>query len=302
MSSAARPVLDATQIAELEGLELKARLIVEGGLTGAHRSPFRGFSVEFAEHREYVTGDDLRYVDWKVFGKSDRIYLKQYHEETDFSCTILFDASESMAYRSQQAMVSKLEYARWIAAALAYLIIRQHDAVGLATFDSRLREFLRPAGVASRFRETCRLLEETTGHGESAIGEMIQSLAERLTRRGVVVIISDFFDDLVSLERGLRHLAFRRHDTLLLQILDPAEIEFPFDEPTRFEGLEGLGNLTSNPRSIRQRYLNELQKHQAGLRGLARELHFDSAVLRTDQLPAKALASLLNGRQRRSRI
>jgi uncharacterized protein (DUF58 family) len=292
-------LLDPARLSQLEGLELQARLIVEGYLSGAHRSPYHGFSVEFAEHREYVPGDDLRYVDWKVFGKTDRVYLKQFDEETNFSGTILFDASESMTYRGPRAAVDKLEFARWIAAALAYLIVRQHDAVGLATFDRGLREFLRPAGVASRFREVCRLLEQATGRGESAIGPLLQEIAERLTRRGVVIVISDFFEDFTALERGLRHLAFRRHDVLLLQTLDPAELEFPFQEPTRFRGLEAWPILATDPRSIRAAYLQEFQQHQGKLKGLARELRFDYAVLRTDQPPTPALAALLSLRRQR---
>lgn len=298
MSSASR-LLNPERLGELEGLELKARLIVEGYLAGAHRSPYHGFSVEFAEHREYVPGDDLRYVDWKVFGKTDRIYLKQFDEETNFSCTVLFDASESMTYRSDLAQIDKLEFGRWIAAACAYLVVRQHDAIGLATFDRTIRDFLRPASVASQFRDICRLLEGATGRGESAVGGMLQDLAERLTRRGVVIVVSDFFDDWESLERGLRHLAFRRHDVLLLQILDPAELTFPFAEPTRFLGLEGWSPIESDGRAIRQAYLREFEQHQGRLRGLARELRFDQLVLRTDQPPTPALAALLANRRER---
>lgn len=292
-------LLNPARLVELEGLELKARLIVEGYLTGGHRSPYRGFSVEFAEHREYVPGDDLRYVDWKVFGKTDRIYLKQFDEETNFACTVLFDASESMTYRSDGATVSKLEFGRWIAAAIAYLIVRQRDALGLATFDRTIRDFLRPAGVASQFRDACRLLEAADGKGESSIGETLQVLAERLTRRGVVVVVSDFFDEWDALERGLRHLAYRRHDVLLLQILDPAELDFPFREPTRFRGLEGWQPLESDPRSIRNAYLEEFHQHQGRLRGLARELRFDCTVLRTDQPPTPALTALLATRRQK---
>ncbi len=292
-------LLNPARIAELEGLELKARLIVEGYLSGAHRSPYHGFSVEFAEHREYVPGDDLRYVDWKVFGKTDRVYLKQFDEETNFACTVLFDASESMTYQSSAAPVSKLEFARWIAAAMAYLVVHQRDALGLATFDRAIREYLRPASIASRFREACRLLEAADGRGESSIGGTLQQLAERMTRRGVVVVISDFFDEWDPLERGLRHLAFRRHDVLLLQVLDPAELEFPFREPTRFRGLEGWQPLESDPRSVRKAYLQEFEHHQGRLRGLARELSFDSLVLRTDQPPTPALAALLSTRKLR---
>lgn len=298
MDATAR-LLDPARLSELQGLELKARLIVEGYLAGVHRSPYHGFSVEFAEHREYVPGDDLRYVDWKVFGKSDRIYLKQFDEETNFACTVLCDASESMGYRSATAPVTKLEYARWLVAAFAFLVVRQHDAVGLATFDSQLREFLRPASTAGQLREICRILEAAPANGESAIGPILQDLSERLRRRGVVVMVSDFFDDFASLERGLRHLSFRRHDAILVQILDPAEVEFPFEEPTLFRGLEGWADLQTDPRGVRRAYQKELQQHRAKLRGLSRELKFDYLELTTDQPPVAPLTAMLSNRKDR---
>jgi len=296
---AAVRLLDPARLSELQGLELKARLIVEGYLAGVHRSPYHGFSVEFAEHREYVPGDDLRYVDWKVFGKTDRIYLKQFDEETNFSCTVLCDASESMSYQSSSATVPKLEYARWLAAAFAFLVIRQHDAVGLATFDSALRDFLRPSSTAGQLRDICRVLDAAPATGESAIGPILQDFAERMKRRGVVVMVSDFFDDFASLERGLRHLSFRRHDAILLQVLDPAEVLFPFEEPTVFHGLEGWADVQTDPRGVRRAYQQELQQHLARLRGLSRELKFDYALLTTDQPPVPPLAALLSNRKER---
>jgi len=290
---------DPARFAELQGLELKARLIVEGYLAGSHRSPYRGFSVEFAEHREYVPGDDLRYVDWKVFGKSDRFYLKQYNEETNFSCMVLVDTSESMTYRSDDVPSSKLDYAQWTAAALAYLIIRQRDAVGVATFDETIRQFIRPGSTATQWREVCRVLETAPTTGKSAVGTALHELAERLIRRGIVIAISDFFDDFDTLARGLKHLHFRRHDVLLLQVVDPAEIEFPFDSPTLFRGLEAWRDLMTDPRGIRRQYQTEFQRHLAQLKGLARELGFDYALLRTDQPLGPSLAAVLSHRWRR---
>jgi uncharacterized protein (DUF58 family) len=290
------PVFDPARFAELQGLELKARLIVEGYLAGLHRSPYRGFSVEFAEHREYVPGDDLRYVDWKVFGKTDRFYLKQYDEETNFACTLVVDTSESMTYRSENAPVSKLEYAQWTAAALAYLIIRQRDAVGVATFDEAIRQFIRPGSTAGQWREVCRALESAAGEGRSAVGHSLQKVAERIVRRGIVAVVSDFFD---ALARGLRHLHYRRHDVLLLQIADPAELDFPFESPTLFRGLEQWRDVMTDPRSIRRSYLAEVKHHLGQLKGLARELGFDYALLRTDHPLGPALAAVLAQRWRR---
>lgn len=296
---AASSLLDPARLVEVQGLELKARLIVEGYLAGVHKSPYRGFSVEFAEHREYVPGDDLRYVDWKVFGKTDRYYLKQYDEETNFACHLLVDASESMTYQSEQAPVSKLEYARWTAAALAYVVVQQRDAIGLATFDATLRDVLRPESTTSQFKEVCRVLEQAPGQGESAIGGMLQEFAERFVRRGVVVLLSDFFDDFASLERGLRHLSFRKHDVVLVQIIDPAEASFPFQDPTLFHGLERWGDQQVDPRSLRRAYQDEFQKHVGRLRGLARELRFDAIQLTTDRAIGPALAALFADRRAR---
>lgn len=292
-------LLDPTRLIEVQGLELKARLIVEGYLAGVHKSPYRGFSVEFAEHREYVPGDDLRYVDWKVFGKTDRYYLKQFDEETNFACHLLVDTSESMLYQSDKAVVSKLEYARWTAAAIAYVVIQQRDAVGLATFDSTLHHALRPQSTTQQLRELCRVLEQTPGEGESGIGAMLQEFAERQVRRGVVVLISDFFDDFDSLERGLRHLSFRRHDVILVQIIDPAEAAFPFQEPTLFQGLEAWGPRAVDPRALRRSYLDEFERHLGRLRGLARELRFDYLLLPTDRPLGTSLAALFSQRTQR---
>lgn len=292
-------LLDPTRLIEVQGLELKARLIVEGYLAGVHKSPYRGFSVEFAEHREYVPGDDLRYVDWKVFGKTDRYYLKQFDEETNFACHLLVDTSESMLYQSDKTAVSKLEYARWVAAAIAYVVIQQRDAVGLSTFDTSLHPALRPQSTTQQLRELCRVLEQTPAQGDSNIGAMLQEFAERQVRRGVVILISDFFDDFDSLERGLRHLSFRRHDVILVQIIDPAEAAFPFQEPTLFQGLEAWGPRAVDPRALRRAYLEEFERHLSRLRGLARELRFDSLLLPTDRAVGTSLAALFSQRTQR---
>ncbi len=292
--------LDPQTLNKLKGLELKARLIVEGYVSGMHKSPYHGFSVEFAEHREYVPGDDLRYVDWKVFGKSDRIYLKQYDEETNFVCHLLVDTSESMAYKSDKAMFSKLEYAQHLAAALAYLIIHQQDAIGLATFDSSVRHFLRPGSTAAQLRQLCHTLELDQPTGESAIGPIFHDLAERIKRRGVVVILSDFFDDPESLLMGLKHFWHRRHDVVLLQIIDPAEQDFAFVDPTLFKGLENLGEQLTEPRALRKAYQREFEAFLRTIRSAARDLHMDYVLMRTDQPLEVALHEFLSRRMRKA--
>jgi uncharacterized protein (DUF58 family) len=295
-----RRFLDPQTLNRLKGLELKARMIVEGYVSGMHKSPYHGFSVEFAEHREYVPGDDLRYVDWKVFGKSDRIYLKQYDEETNFVCHLLVDTSESMTYKSDQALFSKLEYAQLIAAAFAYLIINQQDSVGLATFDSTVRQFVRPGSTAAQLRQVCHTLEHSPSNGESAIGPIFHDLAERIKRRGLIVILSDFFDDPATLLMGLKHFWHRRHDVILLHVIDPAEQDFSFVDPTLFKGLEHLGEQLTEPRALRAAYQQEFEAFRKSLRAGARDLHMDYILMRTDQPLEVALHEFLSRRMHRA--
>ena len=287
-------------LAKLSGLALKARLIVEGFVTGLHRSPYQGFSVEFAEHREYVPGDDLRYVDWKAYGKSDRYYLKRFEEDTNFSCLLVLDTSESMQYRSSAATMSKLEYAKMAAAALAHLVVRQQDAVGLATFDSELRRFVRPSSQPAHLRNLVSLLEEAQPGGETAIGPLMHLLAERLRKRGLVIVFSDLFDDVDSLTMGLKHFRHRRHDVTLMQVIDPAEQDFDFDEPTLFKGLEGLPDHMTDPRTLKTAYRAEFEEFLWQVRGVCRTLAIDHVLLRTDQPLDVPLRSYLTHRMQRA--
>lgn len=295
-----RDYLDPAALAKLNGLALKARLIVEGYVTGLHRSPYQGFSVEFAEHREYVPGDDLRYVDWKAYGKSDRYYLKRFEEDTNFSCLIVLDTSESMQYRSSQAAISKLEYAKYAAAALAHLVIQQQDAVGLASFDSELRTFIRPASQPSHLRSLVNVLETAQPGGDTAIGPLMHQLAERLKKRGLVIILSDFFDDVESLSLGLKHFRHRRHDVTLMQVIDPAEQDFDFDEPTLFKGLEGMPEQMTDPRALRNAYREEFGNFLWQVRSACRSLAMDHVLLRTDQPLDVPLRSYLTTRMQRA--
>lgn len=300
MTDSLHKYLDPAVLARLDGLELKARMIVEGYVSGWHKSPFHGFSVEFAEHRDYVPGDDLRYVDWKVFGKSDRYYLKQFDEETNFACHLLVDTSESMTYRSDAAAWSKLDYAKYLAAAIAYLVIRQQDAVGLATFDDTVGQFLRPASTPMHLSQLCSILDQAPSGGESAIGPILHELAERFKRRGLVIILSDFFDDPEAVQLGLKHFRHRRHDVLLLHVIDPAEQDFPFAEPTLFHGLEHWPDQMTDPRALRSAYQTEFEEFLRALRGAARDLRMDYHMLRTDQPLEMALSRVLSHRLRKS--
>jgi uncharacterized protein (DUF58 family) len=308
-------------IARLSGLDVRARTIVEGFVAGLHRSPQRGFSVEFAEHREYLPGDDLRYVDWKVFGKSDRIFLKQYEEETNFACHLLVDVSESMRYRSEGTMLSKLEYAVSVAAALAYLITRQQDAVGLMTFAESIDRQLEPSGRAAHAGQLWRVLEETDparvltfdeasgGRRSSAdsaprensqspedgvIERVLVEASQRMRRRGLVIVLSDLFDDPDSLLRGLKRLKHHRHDVRVLQILDRAEEEFPFDDPTHFRGLESSGERRIEPRALQAAYRAEFGKFLRAVQVGVRRLGMEFVSVKTDEPLDGALRRLLS--------
>ncbi len=293
--------LDPQTLAKLQGLDFQARLIVEGYVSGLHKSPYHGFSIEFAEHREYVAGDDLRYVDWKVFGKSDRIYLKQYEEETNFACHILLDTSESMRYRSPGAACSKLKYAQYVAAALSYLVLQQQDSVGLATFDKQLTHFIRASSHPSHLKQLCHVMDQSPANGETGLGPIFHDLAERIRKRGLIVILSDLFDDIPSIQLGLKHLRHRRHDVLVLQVVDPAEQDFPFEDPTLFKGLEGLPEQLTDPRALRNAYRREFEGFLQECRRSCHDLHMDYTLLRTDMLLDVALRTFLQGRSRRLR-
>jgi len=288
-------------LARLDGLELQARQIVEGYVAGLHKSPYHGFSVEFAEHREYAPGDDLRYVDWKVFGKTDRFYLKQYEEETNFACYLLLDTSESMLYRSESAPCTKLQYAQFVAASLSYLVLKQQDAVGLATFDNGIKNFIRATSQPSHLKQLCHVMEQTPAAGETSMGPIFHDLAERVKKRGLIVIISDFFDDVASILMGLKHFRHRRHEVLIIQVIDPAEQDFPFRDPTLFKGLENGPETMTDPRSLKAAYQREFESFLTDLRRGCRELRMDHLLLRTDEPLDLALSSFLAGRANRIR-
>lgn len=291
--------LDPQTLAKLQGLELRARLIVEGYVSGVHRSPYHGFSIEFAEHREYVQGDDLRYVDWKVFGKTDKYYLKQYEEETNLVSYMVLDTSESMRYKSDAAALSKLEYAQCVAAALSYLVLQQQDSVGLVTFDKGIRALVRASSNPSHLKQLLHVMEHTVADRKTQTGPIFHDLAERLKKRGIVVILSDLFDDVNSIIAGLKHLRHRRHEVIIFHVLDPAELDFPFKNTTLFKGLEQLPDVLTDPRALRDAYLAEFGKFLQAVKKGCRTQHIDYVQLRTDQSLEVALTSYLASRMNR---
>jgi uncharacterized protein (DUF58 family) len=291
-----RKYLDPRVLARIHSLDLRARLIIEGLMTGMHRSPYQGISVEFAQHRQYVTGDDIRHVDWKVFGKTDKVYLKQYLQETDLHLICVVDASESMAYSSVGSgkdRWSKFDHATAIAAALSYLAIQQQDAAGLAVFDQDLKHYIKPSNSPGQWKIITHDLAITPRLKKTNTAKILTQLAEKLRQRSVIVLLSDFFDDIDNLKRGLRHLRFKRHEVMAFQVMDPAEIDFPFEETTLFKGLEETGELLTEPRVLREGYLNELRLHTEQLSKLCRGMHIDFNRMNTGEPLDVALSGFL---------
>ncbi len=251
-----RQFLDPAVIARLGTLELKARTIVEGFLSGLHRSPFKGFSVEFAEYRQYIHGDDLATIDWKVYARSDRYYVKKFEEETNLDCHIMLDVSGSMGYGSHG--LTKLEYGSCLAASIAYLMSRQRDGVGLMAFDDRIVDILPASARPGHLRALLVMLDRLRLGKETNVSKPLHQLANSLSKRGVVVLISDLLDDPETVIRGLKHFQFRGTDVIVFQILDPDEVDFPFDRATRFEDLETSEEIMAVPGLVREHYVREI--------------------------------------------
>lgn len=299
MPNPAVNLLDPSTLAKLDGLHLRATRIVEGYVSGLHRSPYQGFSVEFAEHREYAPGDDLRYVDWKVFGKTDKVYLKQYEEETNLISYLVLDTSESMRYQSSTAPLSKLEYAQCAAAAITYLVVRQQDSVGMVTFDDQVRHWIKPGSGGTHLHQIVHSMQQYESARKTSTGPIFHELAERFVRRGIVFILSDLFDDVESMLAGLKHFRHRRHDVVVVQVLDPAELDFPFQRATLFKGLEGMGDLLVEPAQLRKAYQLEMERFTARVRTGCLSQQADYLLIRTDQPLDAVLTAYFARRQKR---
>ncbi|QNN20720.1 DUF58 domain-containing protein [Planctomycetales bacterium ZRK34] len=295
--------LTGEDIGRVSRLQVLARQVVEGFTTGLHRSPHKGFSVEFKQHRQYVPGDDLRHVDWKVFGKSDRFYIREYEEETNLRCTILLDASASMAYGgSRTPDGSKFRYAQRVAAALTYLMLQQADSVGLVTFDTEIRKYIPPRSRPAHLRVLIDELAATKPGGETELGRVFHDLVPMINRRGLVVVLSDCFGDVTSLMKALAHLRHARHEVILMQIWDPDELDFPFRQWTRFDSLEDTSDRQMvDPSHLRAAYMDNLAKFRAELKDGCGRHRIDLAPMTTDQPYADALAAYLASRLRAKR-
>jgi uncharacterized protein (DUF58 family) len=293
-----QPQPEPAVLSRIERLGLEARQVVEGMLAGRHRSPRHGFAVEFAQHRPYVPGDDLKHIDWKVFGRTERFHLKQYEQETNLVAWMLVDASESMSYASGQR--SKYDVAALAAVALSYLILAQTDSVGLMTLSTSTTEVvLRPSSQRGQLHEICRALAQGPTRQTTDIGTALHQLAPRTGRRGVIFLFSDLFDDPVAIREGLQHLVFQKHEVIVFHVLDAAELDFPFRHLTLFRGLEGMADVLTDPLSVRDGYLKAFSEHCTALQACCRDLEIDYILLRTDADLGHELATYLQKRQNR---
>ncbi|MBM4091469.1 MAG: DUF58 domain-containing protein, partial [Planctomycetes bacterium] len=281
-------------IKRISRLELRARQIVEGFLSGMHRSPYFGQSVEFLQHREYVPGDDLRHVDWKVWARQDRLYVKQFEEDTNLRCTLLIDVSHSMIYGS--GPTNKYEFGCTLAASLAYLILKQNDAVGCLSFDERVRMQVPVRSKRNHIQSVLEALDVSQPRDKTDMYGIFRGVAESTPHRGMIILVSDLLADQAGTVRGLKLLRQRGHDVLVFHVMHDDELDFPFAGPTRFEGLESLDFLNCNPRALRDGYLEAVQAFLENVRLHCAHNRVDYALIRTSQPLAAALAAYLSSR------
>ena len=292
--SRSRKYLDPETLQKIGPLELVAREVVEGVRIGMHKSPLKGFSTEFAYHRPYVAGDPLRHLDWRVFARTERYYLKQYEAETDFTANLLLDASSSMHYGSGK--VSKLEYAKYLAASLAYLVVTQRDAAGLAVFDSELRRYVEPSSSMTIIGSIAEVLETVHPEPRTDVAALLHEFAGRIRRRGFVILISDLLDNVDPFLKGLEHLRYRGHNVIVFQTLDPYELTFPFDGSVKFRGLETPEELLTRPRRVRDSYLAELKLLLQKIKGGCAKMNVDYMLVDTSKPVDQVISSHLMSR------
>jgi len=292
--------LQADAVARAEALGIKARAVVEGLRIGDHRSPYRGFSVEFVQHREYVPGDDLRYIDWKVYGRHERYTIKQYEQETNFIGQLVVDASRSMEYGEGET--NKLTYAKFLAATLAYVVIGQGDAASLAVFDATWRARLPASSQPAHVKTLLLALEEITPAEKTCMGPLIHELADAMNRRSLVFVISDCFDEPASLLDALQHLRFNGHEVTLFHVLHPQEVEFPFDGHVRFDGLEDASQFLTRPHLIRSAYRRAFRDYQMTLQRGCEAQRVDYVLTETSRPLASVLSDWLARRLRIRRM
>ena len=300
VSMAKKRFIDPPALDRVSRMELVARTAVEGFLAGRHPSPYHGSSVEYADHRPYTMGDAIRSLDWKLLAKTDKYYVKLFQDQTNLRCTILLDISRSMSFSAQNRL-TKLEYGSFLAAALAYLMLHQNDAVGLALFDDQLRHYLPARSTASHFRLMLDLLEAASSRHASRMGPVMHELAGRLKRRGLIIIISDLLDDTDALFNALGHFRYRQHEVIVFHVMDPHELEFPYDRVTRFRDIEGSSMIVANPANIRRRYRERLTDFMETVRAGCLERNISYELASTGSPWDTMLSAYLAGRGRLSK-
>jgi len=290
-------LLDSQTLARLQGVKLRARAVMEGVLSGLHKSPHQGQSVEFAEHKEYAPGDELRHLDWKAYGKFDKYYIKRFEHETNLRSVMVVDASASMGYRS--GALSKLEVATTLAGALCYLLVRQQDAAGIALMTHGRFQDVPPRASAGHLNVLLDALENAQPHGGTNLLSAADHLAEVLPRRSSVVVLSDFLDENQDALKRILALRQRKNDVAVFHLVDPAELTFPFDDPTLFLDMEGEGRIEVNPREIKESYLEEFGAFLGNVKSACAEADVDYELVRTDERLDEVLLRFLGKRGRR---
>lgn len=298
MTDPRRSLLDPAVLARLGTLKLRVRAVTEGLLSGLHRSPHHGQSVEFAEHKEYAPGDDVRRIDWKAYGKFDKYYVKQFEQETNLRCYLVVDASGSMGWRGAEGRLTKLEYASAMAASLAYLLVRQADAAGLVLCGDRVVKAVPPAASAAHLVPILEALEQAAPGGETRLAAAVDWIVEHAPRRAAVVVLTDLFDRDERVMRRLAQLARRKHEVTLFHVLDPAELEFPYEDPTLFLSTEDDRQVEANGRELRKGYLAVMGEWLAAVKREAAEQDLDYALCRTDRPLDEVLLPFLARRER----
>jgi uncharacterized protein (DUF58 family) len=289
--------LQPAVVAQLANMELRARFVVEGFITGLHKSPYHGFSVEFTEHRQYMPGDEIKHIDWKAYGKTDRFYIKQFEEETNLKSYLIVDASRSMDYASK-GNLKKFEYASYIAAALSFMMVEQRDAVGLTLFDEGIRVSLPPRATRSYLKEILKELESAQPANKTGTSASLNLIAEQIKRRGLVIVLSDLFDNPESVMTALKHFRHKGHEVVMMQILDPLERSFAFDGDAIFKDLETHEEVMTQPWHIQKAYQQSMQEFLDFYKRHCRDNNIDYVLLDTSTPFDKALFEYLNKRKR----
>jgi uncharacterized protein (DUF58 family) len=292
-----REYLKPETVSKLKGMELRARMVVEGFIAGLHKSPYHGFSVEFAEHRQYMPGDSIRDIDWKLYGKSDKFFIKQYEEETNLKGYLLLDCSKSMAYHSG-AEISKLDYAGMLSGALSYMMLRQRDSVGLVTFDQKIRRYIPPRSKSGHLHVVLKEIADQTPSDTTDVANALHEMAERIKRRGLVIIMSDLLDDADKIISGLKHFRYNQHEVIVFHILDPRERDFAFSGDLLFRDMETGEEITTSPYQIKKDFQKQVKAFAEQIALACRQSNIDYHPIDTSMPFDKALYAFLGKRER----